>query len=605
MGASPNDEWWRHDSGSSRDSGGSYNSGNSFSNTPRQSTSSSANQQDVQTNSYSHASNYEAPRYSNSDTVAPWREKDRTAHLDAMRSKRNSRARKSQNTAYRRTNRSVPQFKDTTARHGGWDFPSLNRGGNKRNSGTSSSIFGTGRPDTSTIILIVAAVLALLLVFFVLRGIVGCVGGLISPAPETEAAATEEAATEGATDEQAVTNGSGTTSGVSFTVLDEGRTTASGMGRMSFSAVGDNLMNANLLTLADSWAGSEGDGEYDFSPFYTEIKDYIQNQCDVSFINQETTLGGTDNFDYMGYPSYNSPDSLADAVAEVGWRIVNTNSNHTYDTWTDSIVHAQEVWNAKTSLVTVGSYSSEADRNTIRTVECNGIRVAILSYSYGQNGYEQSDLPNDYYAVPYSEDDLKTDVANAQKVADATIVYLHFGTEYTNEANDEQKAIAQVCADNGVDVVIGSHAHVIQPVEWIERPDGSKMLCAYGLGDFVAGYTGRPETIMSGMITFDFVRTGDASTDEATTDEAQTSDASSEAAMSYDTVGPGGIAVTNVVWHPLIEHMEGTTDTVRFVSNYTDEEARANELLSTLDDPLGWIKETTQDVIGDAVTIDM
>ena len=105
--------------------------------------------------------------------------------------------------------------------------------------------------------------------------------------------------------------------------------TASGMGRMSFSAVGDNLMNENLLTLADGWAGSAGDGTYDFSPFYAEVAPVVQSQYDVSFINQETTLGGSDRYDYMGYPSYNTPDSLADAVADAGWRIVNTTSNHT------------------------------------------------------------------------------------------------------------------------------------------------------------------------------------------------------------------------------------------------------------------------------------
>lgn len=82
---------------------------------------------------------------------------------------------------------------------------------------------------------------------------------------------------------------------------------------MSFSAVGDNLMNENLLELADGWGGSAGDGAYDFSPFYSEVAPVIQGSYDVSLINQETTLGGNDEFDYVGYPSYNTPDSLADA----------------------------------------------------------------------------------------------------------------------------------------------------------------------------------------------------------------------------------------------------------------------------------------------------
>ena len=465
----------------------------------------------------------------------------------------------------------VPQMNRTNNVLGGFGYKPLN--GNKN----------TWQAKLKKAAPILGVVLAVILVVLILRGIVGCATGLVAgSATEPEAAATTEATTG---DSDATQTASYDTS-VATKLLDEGRKTASGMGTMSFSAVGDNLMNDNLLTLADSWAGAEGDGEYDFSPFYTEVSDYIQNNCDVSFINQETTLGGTDNYGYSGYPSYNTPDSMADAVANAGWRIVNTNSNHTYDYWTSCIEHAQEVWNAKSSLLTVGSYTSEDDRNTIRVVECNGIRLATLSYSYGQNGYEQSDLPNDYYAVPYDEEKLKTEVANARKVADVVMVYLHFGTEYTNEANSEQEAIAQVCADNGVDLVIGSHAHVIQPVKWIERASGGKMLCAYGLGDFVAGYTGNPDTIMSGMLTCNFVR---VSGDDA----------------NADNVGPGGIAVEDVVWHPLVEHMEGNTDTVRFVKSYTAEEAEANELLAGLDDPRGWLVSQTQAVIGDEVTIDV
>ncbi len=461
----------------------------------------------------------------------------------------------------------VPQMNKGLASKGGWSPRALNGHG------------GVPKPA-----LVAGLVLALVLVFFILRGMVGCVAGLVAPAADDAAQA--EAATTSASTDGATQTASYDTS-VSTKLLDEGRHTASGMGRMSFSAVGDNLANENLLELADSWAGSTGDGEYDFSPLYTEVAPYVQSQCDVSFINQETTLGGTDEFDYSGYPSYNTPDTMADALANVGWRIVNLDTNHTYDTWTSSIEHAQQVWNTKSNLLTIGSYSSEEDRSAIRVVECNGIRLAALAYCYGQNGYEQSDLPNDYYAVPYDEDKLKSEVAQARKVADVVLVYMHWGTEYSNEANDEQKSIAQVCADNGVDVVIGSHAHVIQPVEWVSRADGGKMLCAYGLGDFVAGYGGYPDCIMSGMLTCDFVRVGE------------------DGDTSADNVGPGGIAVENVVWHPLVEHMVGSTDVVRFVKDYSEDDANANELLATLDDPLNWLKTKTKEVIGDEITIDV
>lgn len=463
----------------------------------------------------------------------------------------------------------VPQLRETSASNGGWKFRSL------------SPTHGRGIPPV--VFLAVGVVLAVALLVIVVRGVSGCVASHAAPAagkPATsEAAATTEAV---ATAQAAATDDA---SLPAHTVLDEGRRTASGDGRMSFSAVGDNLMNENLLELADGWGGSAGDGAYDFSPFYSEVAPVIQGSYDVSLINQETTLGGNDEFDYVGYPSYNTPDSLADAVASAGWRIVNTNTNHTYDTWTKSIEHSQGVWAAKTGLVTIGSYDSDADRQTVRLVECNGIRLAALSYCYGQNGYEQDDLPNDYFAVPYDEAKMREDVARAREVADVVLVYMHWGDEYTNEPSDEQKAIAKVCADIGVDVVVGSHAHVIQPVEWVEREGGGKMLCAYGLGDFVSGYRNSPNCILSGMLSCDFVRVGDG-------------------AAGGDNVGPGGVAVENVTWHPLVEHMVGDTDVVRFVKGYSAADAEANELLSTVGDPTTWPLEKTREVIGDAVTID-
>ena len=267
-------------------------------------------------------------------------------------------------------------------------------------------------------------------------------------------------------------------------LLDEGRVTQSGKGHVTFAAFGDNLANDNILAFADAWGGSgEGDGVYDFAPLYQNVRDEIASY-DIAFVNQETTLGGTggDEREWSGYPSYNTPDSMADALVGAGFRVINTNSNHTYDWWTDAIKYAQKLWNGYGGVLTIGSYEDQRDRDTIRVVECNGVRLAFLSYSYGQNGYEQSDLPNDYYAVPFSEAALKKDVEAAREVADVVVVYLHAGTEYTNEPDEDQVAWAQACANNNVDLVIGSHVHVIQPMRWLDRADGGKMLAVYGMG---------------------------------------------------------------------------------------------------------------------------
>ena len=436
------------------------------------------------------------------------------------------------------------------------------------------------------ILVLAAAAVVFALLFVLVRGCMRNDGPGDAPAqPQAERADEQQVTDDEATNEgQQPTNPgenpqtfAATGDLPAYVLLDQGRVTGSGDGRVSFAAVGDNLMNENLLALADAWAGSEGDNAYDFTPIYQDIRPLVHDTYDVSFINQETIMGGLDEFDYMGYPSYNTPDEVADALADTGFRLVSTNSNHTYDTWVNSILHDHAVWDARPQVLTAGSYDSEEDRQTVRVVECNGIRISFLAYSYGQNSYEQSDLPNSYYAVPYSKETIRADVERARKVSDFVLVYMHWGEpEYSNEVNDEQRELAQYCADLGVGMVVGSHVHVIQPMEWVERSQGGRMLCAYGLGDFVAGYTNYPDTIMSGMMTCDIVRAED-----------------------------GTMGVENVVWHPLVEHMEGSSDRVCLVRDYTPEQAEANVLLDSLDDPYQWIVDKTNEVMGGEFAIDM
>lgn len=431
--------------------------------------------------------------------------------------------------------------------------------------------------------LIVAAVVAVALLVFVIVSVVSCVRG----------GASAGGAAGGASDQATPTPA-----------------------KVSFCAVGDNLINeagdwtVDLLGFADAWSGETGDGSYDFSPLYAQIRDEITSY-DIAFINQETTLGGNDEFDYEGYPSYNTPDEMAQAVADAGFDVVNCNTNHTYDTWTGSIEHAQKVWAAQKGVDVIGSYTSEKDREDIRVVERNGMSIAFLSYSYGQNGYGQSDLPNDYYAVPFDKDKMATEVARAKKLADAVVVYMHWGEENTHELSSEQHEYAQYLADLGVDLTIGSHAHVIQPVEYITRQASAtdddsadkdddneddtgdagdadddaqnKMLCVYGLGDFISGYT-LPKTILSGMFTCDFVR-----------DDA------------------GKVSVQNPVWHGVVEHNEGDVDAAYLLSDYSDELAQRNTLLArvgendeyTTSDPLEWAQQTTLDVVGDVIPVEV
>ena len=358
-----------------------------------------------------------------------------------------------------------------------------------------------------------------------------------------------------------------------------GTPTSGQAGRVSFCAVGDNLANDRTLEIAEMWGGAgSGDGVYDFSPLYREISPVV-SAYDIAFVNQETVLGGNDEWDWSGYPSYNTPDSMAQALVDAGFDVVSSNTNHTYDYWTGPIEHMQQLWAGYPDIAFIGSYSSEADRAQVRVVERNGVKIAFLSYSYGQNGYEQDALPNDYYAVPWNATAFAQDYERAHAAADAVVVYMHGGDEYTSAPNDWQREVAQTCADAGVDLVIGSHAHVIQSFERVPRTNGDKppMPCAYGLGDFVSSYTDYPETVLSGMFSCDFVLGDD-----------------------------GAVSVENLAWTPLVEYWtyseDGTPDDyVRLVGNLTADEAAADYLLSSLgSDALAWLQQHTNEVLADS-----
>lgn len=367
---------------------------------------------------------------------------------------------------------------------------------------------------------------------------------------------------------------------------------------VSFCAVGANVANADILSIADSWAGTTGDGTYDFSPLYEQIAPAIQS-FDISFVSQGSTLGGRSNFEYQGFPSYNTPDSMADALEGAGFTVVNTNTNHVYDMWTSAVEHSLSVWAQHPNVVTVGSYSSQSDRDNIRVLQGNGMSVAFLSYCYGQNGYAQSDLPNDYYAAPFDKAKMRTEVERAKELADAVVVYMHWneqdeltGSTDASVLSEQQQEYASYLAGLGVDLTIGCRGQSIQPVRYVGRgirtTDGSGvtpengMLCVYSLGDFVSAYT-LPSAVLSGMFTCDFVR---------------------------DT--NGDVSIQNPTWHALIEHRSGSVDYVCPLADYTADLAASNELLArlsevsaaTASDPLAWARNTTAQMVGDAIDVE-
>ena len=227
----------------------------------------------------------------------------------------------------------------------------------------------------------------------------------------------------------------------------------------------------------------DGKGGYDFNPIFKLIKPIIK-KADLAIVNQETILGGKE-LRVSGYPTFNGPYELGDAIANAGFDVVLQSNNHSLDRGEQGIYNCLNFWKKYPKIKTVGINTSEAQKKKLCIYKKNGIKVAILNYTYGTNGIP---LPKGMpYAVNYLvTDEVINDIKRAEKEADFTIVCPHWGTEYFRGISDYQKIWSKIFVENGVDLVLGAHPHVIEPIKYVtDKKTGHKMLVYYSLGNFV------------------------------------------------------------------------------------------------------------------------
>ncbi len=331
-----------------------------------------------------------------------------------------------------------------------------------------------------------------------------------------------------------------------------------------FVGVGDNLIHPPLYHFADSADGTMGDENYDFKVFFHCIAEEIAN-ADLAFINQETISGG-DEKGLSGYPQFNTPRQMIPELEELGFDLVCMANNHALDKGISGIYHALYNW-AKTDCVTSGVNADKEMRQTIPTIERNGVTFAFLAYTSHTNGI----TADTEWRVNYmKKEDIMRDVAKAKEVADFVIVSAHWGWDDVFPIDDFQREYAQVFADAGVDIVVGTGPHVLQHIEWIERQkadvvteeiadeseakketdstktsDGStkdKMLCIFSLGNYCSGMLG-PFNELAGMITLDF------------------------------SIEEGEKSIENIVFIPTVMHKNGdySRQGVYLLKDYTEE----------------------------------
>ena len=251
--------------------------------------------------------------------------------------------------------------------------------------------------------------------------------------------------------------------------------------------VGDLLVHDRLYN-----AMKTSDG-YDFKPALTYIKDIVKDY-DVAYYNQETILGGSE-IGVSSYPAFNSPYEVGDATIDAGFNLVSLATNHTLDRGKKAIINSLNYWNNKSNVLTSGSYLSNSDRNKVNIKEVNNITYTMLNYTYGTNGIKVP-TGKDYLVnvwpctgndpstdTKYQEykSKVKEDINRVRDKVDLLIVAMHWGVEYTHTPTSYQIDMANFLEEQGVDIIIGTHPHVVMPVTYI-----NDTLVIYSLGNFLS-----------------------------------------------------------------------------------------------------------------------
>lgn len=251
----------------------------------------------------------------------------------------------------------------------------------------------------------------------------------------------------------------------------------------TMTAIGDTLCHNTQY-----WdAYNSSTKQYDFSYVYDDIKDYTSS-ADITIGSLETTFAGEDR-GYSNYPVFNSPDSLATGLKNIGVDVISLAGNHALDYGYSGICRTIDVLD-NVGISHLGTYKSAEDQDKILIKDVKGVKIAFINYTYGTNGIPvPSDKP---YCLNLIDKDLiskQIKQAKEQNV-DMIVACMHWGTEYKTSANDEQKELADFLFKSGVDIILGNHPHVLEPMEkkTITLDDGSTkdVFVVYALGNFTA-----------------------------------------------------------------------------------------------------------------------
>lgn len=309
---------------------------------------------------------------------------------------------------------------------------------------------------------------------------------------------------------------------------------------LTYLAVGDIVPHKEMIAQSRGLNGNA----YDFNHVFEPIQPYL-DRFDVTTVTQETPLV-TDESRVGGYPVFGTPVQMGDAIANAGFDIVTSATNHSLDQGIDGVFDTVSYWKKNhPEIVLMGLHDDPAAANSVTFVERNGITVALTDLSYGLNGFELPD--GQEYAVDmlYDLDEIAANVEAAQSKADITICYVHMGNEYATVPSDEQREVAARLIDAGADVVLGSHVHVVQPMEKVTTDAGNTGLAYFSLGNFASNQAD-VENMLGGA---------------------------AELTITKKPLGDGTFetSVTNCAYVPVFCHYDYDTTKMYLLDDYTDE----------------------------------
>jgi poly-gamma-glutamate synthesis protein (capsule biosynthesis protein) len=344
----------------------------------------------------------------------------------------------------------------------------------------------------------------------------------------------------------------------------------------TFAGVGDNLLHDPIFVYYE-----EDNGNREYSSLYANTKERL-SAADLTYINFETLCAG-DDYGLSGYPTFNGPLEMIDALAANGFDWFSASSNHAWDRGLEGLV-AQDTYIAENfpEISVTGSYATKEASTEPVVREVNGIKVGLATFTYGLNGFTVSDdeswaidvFVKDDGSVDYDLMDEVLDRLN--EASDVQIVSMHWGDEYSTTPNDMQKEVAQYLNSKGVEAVIGTHPHVIQPAEWIETED-QKTLVYYSLGNFISAQDDH-DRMIGGLATFTLTYNFD-------TKEAEITDAAFEPTITW-------------ISQDIRRYSTNTLDT------WTDEMAQSHWLASQ-DMSADYVRQYVREVMGNPEGIEI